>query len=374
MPGHRIRATTGAQPSRARAPGNYLYCGRYIFGLPDVYKSGANQIAEPHRFSRSQFQHPQFWDISRYFFHLTIIHVYRKRLGNEQPPPEPITGAGGWRYSRDSDPYYGPQPNSASPTQTTQTTPDMRHKDISDAQMSERHAFLSTDSVTLYPAGKPDNEPTRYNDEGAEYTNRMRSFSTSSSGSQTGVPFVARRPASMSFLHSPAATHPAFIVHPGSDASHSDEAQQSNLRAVPEEPAAVLNMASLLLSRAGHSEPYRQQTLAPGTTDLSRAASTASAYSQQSAYSPPPVPVLPAQYARPSQTQLSPDISAALSSMQRSRNGSTDSLRTFKTTAPPTEEGTAAPSAIPREQPGRAGWAGRAPSSTHGLDLYFGHP
>ncbi|KAG9103651.1 hypothetical protein FRC06_009155 [Ceratobasidium sp. 370] len=295
----------------------------------------------------------------------------------KKPQLEPITsnlGAGSWQYSRDSNPYSPAQPSSASPTQAT--TPDVRHKDISDAEMSERHAFLSTDSVTLYPVGKPDNEPTRYNDGEPEYANRMRSFSaSSSSGSQTAVPFVSRRPTSMSFLHSPTATHPAFIVHPGSDASHSDEAQSSNLRAVPEEGAVAPNTtANLLLARANHSDPYRQQTLAPSTTDLSRAASTASAYSQQSAYSfVPPIPVLPAQYARPSRTQLSPDVSAALSSMQKSRNGSIDSLRTFKTTAPPTEEGTAAPSVIPQGRLERAAWAARAQSSMHAPDLYFGH-
>ncbi|KAG8709836.1 hypothetical protein FRC08_017978 [Ceratobasidium sp. 394] len=313
--------------------------------------------------------------VSIFGFLLLILFIrFLKQCFSKKPQHEPITtniGADGWRYSRDSNPYSGPIPNSAS---TTQTTPEVRHKDISDAEMSERHAFLSTDSVTLYPAAKSDSE--RYNDEEFGYANRMRSFSSSSgSGSQTAVPFVSRRPTSMSFLHSPSATHPAFVVHPGSDASHSDEAQASTLRAVPEEPAAAPNSTQdLLLARASVSDPYRQQTLAPGTVDLSRAASTASAYSQQSAYSSvPPIPVLPAQHARPSRTQLSPDISAALSSMQRSRNGSTDTLHTFKTTAPPTEEGTAAPSAFPRDRPGRMGWGGRAPSSIHGPDLYFGH-
>ncbi|KAG8686609.1 hypothetical protein FRC09_014026, partial [Ceratobasidium sp. 395] len=297
----------------------------------------------------------------------------------KEPKSEPVAtnpGHGAWRYpSRDSD-LYSAVPVPSSPN-ATQTPRDTRHKDISDADMSERHGFLSTDSVTLYPASKSEEVPARYNDDEPEYPNRMRSFSASSgSGSQAAVPFVSRRPATMSFLHSPSATHPALVIDPGSDAGHSDEVQASNLRAVPEEPAAAPNTTSgLLLARAGHSDLYRQQTLNSVRTDLSRAASTASAYSQQSVYSSvPPVPALPAQHARPSRTQLSPDVSAALTSMQRSRNGSIDSLHTFKSTAPPTEEGTAAPSAFPRERRGRAAWGGRAPSSIHGPDLYFGNP
>ncbi|QRW02800.1 hypothetical protein RhiLY_01799 [Ceratobasidium sp. AG-Ba] len=180
----------------------------------------------------------------------------------------------------------------------------------------------------------------------------------------------------MSFLHSPPATNPAFIVDPGSESGHSEEIQ-GQLKSVPEEPAAIPNATSnLLLARATHSNAYRQQTLASGTTDLSRAASTASAYSQISTYSAaPPVPRVPAQYALSTQSQLSPDLSAALSSM-RGRTVSMDStdIDTIKTTAPPTEESTVAPSAaVARPRPGRAGWPGRAPASIHGPDLYFGH-
>ncbi|KAG9120401.1 hypothetical protein FRC07_004120 [Ceratobasidium sp. 392] len=283
------------------------------------------------------------------FLLLVLVIRFIVQCFKGDPHPEPVMTSSGpsvWRYySRDSE-----------------TTRDTRHKEVLESDLGERRAFLSTDSVTLYPASQPEDGPTRYTDEEPDYPNRVRSFSAS----PAPAPAPERRPS---------ATHPAFVVQAPSESGHSDEAQPNNLRAVPEEPAAVPNTTSnLLLTRASHSDLYRQQTLNSVRTDLSRAASTASAYSQQSVYSSvPPVPALPTQYTRPSRTQLSPDVSAALSLMQRPRNGSIDSLNTFKTTAPPTEEGTATPSAIPRERRGRAAWGDRAPSSIHGPDLYFGN-
>ncbi|QRV88648.1 hypothetical protein RhiJN_16666 [Ceratobasidium sp. AG-Ba] len=312
------------------------------------------------------------------FLLLVLFIRFLVQCFTKKPKSKPIftnLGAREQRYSEESDLHS--TRHRATSSYTVQTTPDMRHKDLQ-ADTSERRAFLSTEDVTLYAPGNQNNAgPIRYNDEEPAYPTRARSFSGSSgSGPHTAVPFVSRRPATMSFLHSPPATNPAFIVDPGSESGHSEEIQ-GQLKSVPEEPAAFPNATSnLLLARATHSNAYRQQTLASGTTDLSRAASTASAYSQISTYSAaPPVPQMPVQHTPPNQPQLSPDLSAALSSM-RGRTVSMDStdIDTIKTTAPPTEEGTVAPSAaVARPRPGRAGWPGRAPASIHGPDLYFGH-
>lgn len=237
-----------------------------------------------------------------------------------------------------------------------------RHKDIG-SEMGEREAFLSTESVALYPPAK---EQDRYTDYDPTIGRHSRSLSNASQS--TATPYVSRRPNSMSFLHSPPATHPAFVVDHGSQSGHSHSDEHA-LRAVPEAPQeneGPRSMPSLLMARASHSDPYRQQTL--GSAIVSRAASTASAYSQPSAIrvGTPPLPVLLAAYTQP-QPEVSADVSAALSTMQA--NPSTDTIYTEES-APRASE---APSTL-RQTPGRAALGGHAPTSIHShADLFFDH-
>lgn len=251
--------------------------------------------------------------------------------------------------------------------------------------MGERSAFLSTESVTLYPMPKFE-EHQRYADDSAR--GHVRTFS-SSSGSATAspyTPYASRRP--MSFLKSPPATHPAFIVDSGSQSGHSAEGPEAAVVPAPHMLQPVQgdlhpNTNSLLLARASASEAYRQQTRS--STGLSRAASTASAYSTQPG-SIPPVPELPPAWmlsggglrgqsggrAGSGSEHFSPDVTAALTTMRGGGAGSEESARVPEgMAATPTEEGVpnAAPTA--RMMPGRAGWGRPAPTSVHGDDLYF---
>ncbi|KAF8596756.1 hypothetical protein BDV93DRAFT_527867 [Ceratobasidium sp. AG-I] len=293
-----------------------------------------------------------------------IVQLFSKK---PQPPPVNTTTNRAWRYSRDSDLDSGePIPTSAHPTTRSDLGP--RHKDLDTSEMGERRTFLSTDSVTLYPVPKFETESDRYDSD----SGRMRSFSSSSGSGTITAPFVSRRPVSMSFLHSPPATHPAFIVDPGSQSGHSHEGdvestprpQPHLLQAVPEARTTTdVNTNSLLLARASHSDAYRQQTRS--STGLSRAASTASAYSTQPPSSIPPVPELPPAWML-SGRGFEPDVANAVTTM-RGRNGSVDSVYMPQgTTAPPTDEGH---TATRRMMPGQAGWGRQA--SVHGDGFYF---
>ncbi|KAH7335521.1 hypothetical protein B0J17DRAFT_720072 [Rhizoctonia solani] len=293
---------------------------------------------------------------------------------SKKPNSPPITSdAGAWRYSQDTELYSpGTAPNSANTT--VSTAPLARHKDLG-AEMGEAQAFLSTESVALYP-------PAKYTDEESNPRRHSRSLSNASSSQATTTPYVQRRP--ISFMHSPPATHPAFIVDRDQESNsghgHSDAVE---MKAVPEgsregqSNSATLgpSMSSMLLARAGHSDAYRQPTL-ESTTLLSRA-STASVYSQPSAiHTPPPMPELPpppmpvapqAQaHSRPQSRDLSPDVAAALSNMQT--NPSTDTIHEDGLIHPEDNHPTL------RQTPGRMGWGRQAPSSIHSnSDLFFGH-
>ncbi|CEL56210.1 hypothetical protein RSOLAG1IB_07626 [Rhizoctonia solani AG-1 IB] len=295
---------------------------------------------------------------------------------SKKPKPSPITdNPGAWRYSEDTE-LYSPSavPNSAD--NTISAAQLARHKGVG-AQMGEAQAFLSTESVTLYP-------PAKYTDEEADPRRHSRSLSNASSSTTT--PYIQRRP--MSFLHSPPATHPAFIVDRDQDSNsghgHSDTAE---LRAVPEaSQAGQVNAADparfvsgMLVSRAGHSDAYRQPTL--GSTSVSRAASTASAYSQPSGiHTPPPMPEMPPlprastpmtprvqAHPRPQSRDLSPDASAALPTAETNVSTDTipeDGLVHSQDNDQPTV----------RQMPGRMGWGRQAPTSIHShSDLFFGH-
>ncbi|KAG8691761.1 rRNA-processing protein bfr2 [Ceratobasidium sp. 423] len=305
---------------------------------------------------------------------LVLVIRFIVQKFTKKPNPPPITAnAGAWRYSQDTELYSpGAVPDSAN--NTASTAPLTRHKGLG-AEMGEAQAFLSTESVALYP-------PAKYTDEESNPRRHSRSLSNASSSQATTTPYVQRRP--LSFLHSPPATHPAFIV---------DRDQESNsshghlgtveLEAVPErsqegQPSTTApgpSMANLLLARAGHSDAYRQPTLG-STTMLSRAASTASAYSQPSAiHTPPPMPELPltpmpvapqAQVQpRPQARDLSPDLAAALSTMQN--NPPTDTILGDGLIHSEDNHPTLRPT------PGRMGWGRQAPSSIHShSDLFFG--
>ncbi|CUA78339.1 hypothetical protein RSOLAG22IIIB_07012 [Rhizoctonia solani] len=306
---------------------------------------------------------------------LVLILRWLVQKFSKKPNPPPVTAnAGEWRYSQDTE-LYSPAVAPGSANNTVSTNPLSRHKDLR-PEMGEAQAFLSTESVALYP-------PAKYTDEESDPRRHSRSLSNASSSQAATTPYVQRRP--MSFLHSPSATHPAFIVdrdqESNSGHSHLDAVE---MKAVPEAPkegqpsstTAGPSMAGLLLARAGHSEAYRQLTVG-STTMLSRAASIASAYSQQSGiHTPPPMPELPplpmpvapqAQVQPRSQPRdLSPDVAAALSTMQT--NPSADTIP---------EDGVVHDEdnhATLRSTPGRMGWGRQAPSSVHSnSDLFFGH-
>ncbi|GAB1518482.1 hypothetical protein RhiTH_001541 [Rhizoctonia solani] len=290
---------------------------------------------------------------------------------SKKPDPSPITAnAGVWRYSEDTE-LYSPSvaPNSASNTMST--IPLARHKGLG-AEMGEAQAFLSTESVTLYP-------PAKYTEEETGSRRHSRSLSNASSSQATAMPYVQRRP--MSFLQSPPATHPAFIVDRDQDSNsghgHSDAA---GARAVPEASregevdfaSPGQSMPSMLIARAGHSDAYRQPTI--GSTSVSRA-STASVYSQPSGiHTPPPMPELPplptpatprAQaQPRPQSRDQSPDVEAELLRM----------ANTFTDTIPGDESVHSQDNNQPavRQTPGRMGWGRQAPSSVHShSDLFF---
>ncbi|CAE6369119.1 unnamed protein product [Rhizoctonia solani] len=294
-----------------------------------------------------------------------------------KPKPSPITAnAGAWRYSEDTELYSpGTVPNSAN--NTVSTIPLGRHKGIG-AEMGEAQAFLSTESVTLYP-------PAKYTDEDTDPRRHSRSLSNASSSQATTTPYVQRRP--ISFLHNPPATHPAFIVDRDQDSNsghgHLDAAELRGAPGASQEgqvntTAPARSMPSMLIVRAGHSDAYRQPTLGSTNSNVSRTASTASAYSQPSAiHTPPPMPEMPplptpvtprAQaQPRPHSRELSPDVSAALSTMQTSISVDTipeDGLAHSQNNDHPTV----------RQTPGRMGWGRQAPSSVHSQsDLFFGH-
>ncbi|KDN49633.1 hypothetical protein RSAG8_01698, partial [Rhizoctonia solani AG-8 WAC10335] len=302
-----------------------------------------------------------------------IIRWIAQKFG-KKPNPPPTSNDGAWRYSQDTELYSpGAVPDSAN--NTVSTAPLPRHKGLQ-SEMGETQAFLSTESVALYP-------PTKYTDEESDPRRHSKSLSIASSSQATTTPYVQRHP--ISLLHSPPATHPAFIVdrvqESSSERGHSDAVE---LKAVPEgpkedQPSGTTPgplMAGLLLARAGHSDAYRQSTIG-STTMLSRAASTASAYSQPSGiHTPPPMPELPpppmpvapqAQVQpRPQPRDLSPDVAAALSTMHN--NPSTDTIPGDELIHPEDNHATLRPT------PGRMGWGRQAPSSIHShSDLFFGH-
>ncbi|CAE7212503.1 unnamed protein product [Rhizoctonia solani] len=307
-------------------------------------------------------------------FILILIIRWLVQKFNKKPNTPPVaSNDGAWRYSQDTELYSpGAAPNSAN--NTVSTAPLSRHKGLG-ADMGEAQAFLSTESVTLYP-------PAKYTDEESDPRRHSRSLSNASSSQATTTPYVQRRP--MSFLHSPPATHPAFIADRDQESSsghgHSDVVEMKAVSEAPKEgqPSGAIpgpSMAGLLLARAGHSDAYRQSTLA-STTMLSRAASTASAYSQPSGiHTPPPMPELPPSMltasgaqveSRPQPQDLSPDVATALSTMQS--NPSTDTIPGDGLIHAEDNHATLRPT------PGRMGWGRQAPSSIHShSDLFFGH-
>ncbi|CAE6475061.1 unnamed protein product [Rhizoctonia solani] len=293
---------------------------------------------------------------------------------SKKPNQPPMTSdASAWRYSQDTELYSpGAAPNSANTT--VSTAPLARHKGLG-AEMGEAQAFLSTESVALYP-------PAKYTDEESDPRRHSRSLSNASSSQATTTPYVQRRP--ISFMHSPSATHPAFIVDRDQESNsghgHSDAVE---MKAVPEgsqegqsnSATPGPSMPSMLLARAGHSDAYRQPTV-ESAGFLSRA-STASVYSQPSAiHTPPPMPELPpppmpvapqAQVQpRPQSRDLSPDVAAALSNIQTSP--STDTIHGDGLIHSEDNQTTL------RQTPGRMGWGRQAPSSIHSnSDLFFGN-
>ncbi|CAE6495370.1 unnamed protein product [Rhizoctonia solani] len=308
------------------------------------------------------------------FGSLLLVLVIRwliQKFSKKPNPPAITSNAGAWRYSQDTE-LYSP---GAAPDSANNTTSTARHKGLR-PEMGEAQAFLSTESVALYP-------PVKYTDEESDPRRHTRSLSNASSSQATTTPYVQRRP--ISLLHSPSATHPAFIVDRDQESNsghgHSDAVE---MKAVPEEPKEGQpsgtypgsSMAGMLLARAGHSDAYRQSTVG-STTMISRAASTASAYSQPSGiYTPPPMPELPpppmpvapqAQaQPRPQPRDLSPDMVAVLSSMQN--NTSTDTIPVDGLIHQEDNHATLRPT------PGRMGWGRQAPSSIHShSDLFFGH-
>ncbi|KAJ1306569.1 hypothetical protein OPQ81_007570 [Rhizoctonia solani] len=301
---------------------------------------------------------------------LVLIIRFIVQKFSKKPKSPSITDNGAWRYSQDTELYSpGAVPDSAN--NTVSTAPLARHKGLG-AEMAEAQAFLSSESVTLYP-------PAKYTDEDSNLRRHSRSFSNASSSQATTTPYVQRRP--LSFLHSPPATHPAFIVDRDQESTsghgHSDGV---GLKAVSETPRETQSsdatpgpsMANLLLARAGPSDAYRQPTLG-STTMLSREASTASAYSQPSGiHTPPPMPEFPpaptsaAPQPRPQSRDFSADVAAALSATKS--NPSTDTIPGDGLIYPEDNHPTLRPT------PGRMGWGRQAPSSIHShSDLFFEH-
>ncbi|KAF8757856.1 hypothetical protein RHS01_03464 [Rhizoctonia solani] len=270
---------------------------------------------------------------------------------SKKPDPSPITAnAGVWRYSEDTE-LYSPSvaPNSASNTMST--IPLARHKGLG-AEMGEAQAFLSTESVTLYP-------PAKYTDEETGSRRHSRSLSNASSSQATAMPYVQRRPILQQW---------AWPFGRGRG--------QSSPRGISEGEVDFASpgqsMPSMLIARAGHSDAYRQPTI--GSTSVSRA-STASVYSQPSGiHTPPPMPELPplptpatprAQaQPRPQSRDQSPDVEAELLRM----------ANTFTDTIPGDESVHSQDNNQPavRQTPGRMGWGRQAPSSVHShSDLFF---
>ncbi|KAB5588674.1 Protein bfr2 [Ceratobasidium theobromae] len=287
------------------------------------------------------------------FFSFLLLILFIRFLVqtfSKKPTHQPVpTKASGWRYSQDTELNSTASARTQSFSSSRTRSGLARHVDI--AEMGERQAFLSSESVALEPAKPGDHEAER----------RLSNVSQ-----VTATPYVNRRPTSMSFLHSPPATHPAFIVDPGSQSGHSEEHE---LRSVPENATENRpSVSSLLLSRAGQRDPYRHPTIASGMTD-SRAASTASVYSQPSAVHTSPMPSL-LEHTQPA--QLTSDISTI-----HLQNPSTDTIyeEPPEPSVPSTDGGHAYlgdQQPTLRATPGRMGWGTRAPTSIHSSsDLFF---
>ncbi|QRW16892.1 hypothetical protein RhiXN_04894 [Rhizoctonia solani] len=263
----------------------------------------------------------------------------------QEADPSPITAnAGAWRYSEDTE-LYSPSvaPNSASNTMST--IPLARHKGLG-AEMGEAQAFLSTESVTLYP-------PAKYTEE--ETGSRRHSRSLSNALRPKPRPCHTLQQWAWPFGRGRGQSSPRGISEGEVDFASPGQ-----------------SMPSMLIARAGHSDAYRQPTI--GSTSVSRA-STASVYSQPSGiHTPPPMPELPplptpatprAQaQPRPQSRDQSPDVEAELLRM----------ANTFTDTIPGDESVHSQDNNQPavRQTPGRMGWGRQAPSSVHShSDLFF---